>query len=644
MPNSSTESGQEDKLPISSRVNFSKGIFKIAGETTLSMTVLGTSAFIGLTIGLAISFRNLPNVRTLKDFIPSETSFIYDINGKLISSLHGEANRNVVKLDQISPNLKRAVIAIEDSNFYYHHGINLNSIGRALLANVYHGGVVEGGSTLTMQLVKNIYLSQRRTVDRKLVEAVLAVRIEQVFSKDDILKMYLNTIYWGHNNYGAETASQTYFGKSASQLTLAEGALMAGLIQAPEDYSPLVSLVAAKKRQAAVLNRMEELGWISPEEKQIALAQTLKFGRKSAWIQSKLPYVTDAVIQELNHRFGKEVVKNGGLRIQTTVDFDTQKLAQDTMQNARQSLINQGINTKDLQIALASVDPRTHFIKAVVGGYDYQKSQLNRALDSRRPPGSTFKPFVYYTAFASGKYTPDSEINDAPIHFGEGNGYYSPKNYGGRYSGEVSLRTALINSINIPAVILGRRVGLDKVIEICKSIGINSPLIPTPSLSLGAIGVTPMEMAGAYAAFASNGWYSEPTILAKVTDSRGNVILDNTSPHPQLVLNQWAAATLTSVLRAVVSQGTGREANIGRQVAGKTGTTDSERNIWFVGYVPQLATAIWIGDDNNRPLGDGVTGGGDVAPIWANFMSKVLKNEPEEYFEDPSNFKAPKGD
>jgi len=644
VPNSSTESGQEDKLPISSRVNFSKGIFKIAGETTLSMTVLGTSAFIGLTIGLAISFRNLPNVRTLKDFIPSETSFIYDINGKLISSLHGEANRNVVKLDQISPNLKRAVIAIEDSNFYYHHGINLNSIGRALLANVYHGGVVEGGSTITMQLVKNIYLSQRRTVDRKLVEAVLAVRIEQVFSKDDILKMYLNTIYWGHNNYGAETASQTYFGKSASQLTLAEGALMAGLIQAPEDYSPLVSLVAAKKRQAAVLNRMEELGWISPEEKQIALAQTLKFGRKSAWIQSKLPYVTDAVIQELNHRFGKEVVKNGGLRIQTTVDFDTQKLAQDTMQNARQSLINQGINTKDLQIALASVDPRTHFIKAVVGGYDYQKSQLNRALDSRRPPGSTFKPFVYYTAFASGKYTPDSEINDAPIHFGEGNGYYSPKNYGGRYSGEVSLRTALINSINIPAVILGRRVGLDKVIEICKSIGINSPLIPTPSLSLGAIGVTPMEMAGAYAAFASNGWYSEPTILAKVTDSRGNVILDNTSPHPQLVLNQWAAATLTSVLRAVVSQGTGREANIGRQVAGKTGTTDSERNIWFVGYVPQLATAIWIGDDNNRPLGDGVTGGGDVAPIWANFMSKVLKNEPEEYFEDPSNFKAPKGD
>jgi len=644
VPNSSTESGQEDKLPISSRVNFSKGIFKIAGETTLSMTVLGTSAFIGLTIGLAISFRNLPNVRTLKDFIPSETSFIYDINGKLISSLHGEANRNVVKLDQISPNLKRAVIAIEDSNFYYHHGINLNSIGRALLANVYHGGVVEGGSTITMQLVKNIYLSQRRTVDRKLVEAVLAVRIEQVFSKDDILKMYLNTIYWGHNNYGAETASQTYFGKPASQLTLAEGALMAGLIQAPEDYSPLVSLVVAKKRQAAVLNRMEELGWITPEEKQIALAQTLKFGRKSAWIQSKLPYVTDAVIQELNHRFGKEVVKNGGLRIQTTVDFDTQKLAQDTMQNARQSLINQGINTKDLQIALASVDPRTHFIKAVVGGYDYQKSQLNRALDSRRPPGSTFKPFVYYTAFASGKYTPDSEINDAPIHFGEGNGYYSPKNYGGRYSGEVSLRTALINSINIPAVILGRRVGLDKVIEICKSIGINSPLIPTPSLSLGAIGVTPMEMAGAYAAFASNGWYSEPTILAKVTDSRGNVILDNTSPHPQLVLNQWAAATLTSVLRAVVSQGTGREANIGRQVAGKTGTTDSERNIWFVGYVPQLATAIWIGDDNNRPLGDGVTGGGDVAPIWANFMSKVLKNEPEEYFEDPSKFKAPKSD
>ncbi len=612
----------------------------VAGGTILAGTLLGTSVLAGTMMGLAISFRNLPDVRSLKDFTPSETSFVYDIKGKLLSSLHGEANRKVVGLDQISSHLKRAVIAIEDSNFYYHHGINLNSIGRALLVNFHSHGVKEGASTLTMQLVKNIFLTHQRTVDRKLAEAVLAVRVEQVFKKNEILEMYLNTIYWGHNNYGVQTAAESYFNKSASELNLAEASMMAGLIQAPESYSPFVSLKAAKKRQALVLSRMKELGWISAQEREDALNQPIKLGHKTAWTKSKLPYVTDAVVEELNRRFGEETVKKGGMRIQSTVDYDMQQLAQESMQNAQRSLRNEGIDTKDLQIALASVDPRTHFIKDLVGGSDYKKSQLNRALHSQRPPGSTFKPFVYYAAFASGKYTPDSEINDRPIHFQDGNGTYVPKNYGGQYSGVVSLRTALVNSINIPAIILGRRVGLDKVIEICKSLGINSPLIPAISLPLGSIGVTPLEMAGAYATFASNGWHSESTILARVTNSRGDLILDNT-PKPQLILDPWATATLTSVLRDVINEGTGKQANIGRQVAGKTGTTDSERNIWFVGYVPQLATAIWVGDDYNRRLGDHVSGGGNVAPIWGNFMERALRNVPEDYFEPPTKFKRP---
>ena len=308
-----------------------------------------------------------------------------------------------------------------------------------------------------------------------------------------------------------------------------------------------------------------------------------------------------------------------------------QKLAEDSVQNAYHTLRNNGLDTKRLQVALASVDPRTHYIKALVGGTDYEKSQLNRALHSQRPPGSTFKPFVYYAAFASGKYTPESIIDDSPISYRDGNHYYTPKNYGGNYSGPVSLRTALIKSINIPAIILGRRVGLDRVIEICKSLGIASPLIPVSSLPLGAIGVTPLEMAGAYATFASNGWHSEPTILVRVTDSRGNILLDNT-PHPQLILDPWATASLTSVLRDVINEGTGQHASFGRPAAGKTGTTDSERDIWFVGYVPQLATAIWVGDDDNRRLGNSVTGGGNVAPIWGNFMGRALENEPVDYF------------
>ncbi len=640
MSSTTARTEQEKQKPLPPKTSFTKGIISVAGGTVLTITLLATSVIAGGMMGLAISFRNLPDVRLLKTYIPSETSLIYDVKGRLLSSLHGEANRKVIKLNQISPYLKRAVLAIEDSNFYYHQGINMNSIGRAVVVNFQHGEVVEGASTLTMQLVKNIFLSHQRTVNRKLAEAVLAIRIEQVFDKAQILEMYLNNIYWGHNNYGAQTASESYFSKPASKLTLAEASMMAGLIQAPEVYSPFVNPAEAKKRQSLVLTRMRELGWITKEEETKALAQPLKFGKKTAWASSKLPYVTDTVLEELNRRFGKETVMKGGMRIQTSVDYKMQELAQGTVQSAYDNLRNNGINTKNLQVALAAVDPRTHYIKALVGGVDYQKSQLNRALHSQRPPGSTFKPFVYYTAFASGKYTPDSVIDDNPISFRDGSGYYTPKNYGGGYSGPVSLRTALTNSMNIPAVILGRKVGLDKVIEVCKRLGITSPLQSVTSLPLGSIGVTPLEMAGAYATFASNGWSSQTTIIVKVTDSSGNVLLDNT-PQPQLVLDPWATASLTSVLRDVINEGTGKNAAFGRPAAGKTGTTDSERNIWFVGYVPQLATAIWVGDDNNLKLGEKVTGGGNVAPIWGNFMSKAMENQPVDYFEPAAKFVPP---
>jgi 1A family penicillin-binding protein len=603
--------------------------------------MLASSVVAGGLVGLAISFRNLPDVRVLRNYAPTETSYIYDVKGRVLSSLHGEANRKVVDLEQVSPNLKRAVLAIEDSNFYYHQGINPNSIGRAIKANIQSGGVVEGASTLTMQLVKNIFLSHERTFSRKLAEMVLAIRVEQIFAKDEILAMYLNNIYWGHNNYGVQTAAESYFNKPASKLTLAESALMAGLIQAPEAYSPFINYQQAKKRQAVVLARMRELGWITEKEAQEAVKEPLLIGKPTAWRGSKLPYVTDAVIQELNDRFGKDIVTKGGMRVQTTVDYYQQKQAEETVQKSYRSLRGRGLYAKDLQIALVAVDPRTHYVKAIVGGVDYEKSQLNRAIQSQRPPGSSFKPFVYYTAFASGKYTPDSVLSDSPVSYRDGSGWYTPKNYGGGYSGAVSIRTALTRSLNVPAVVLGQKVGTNKVIEVCRTLGIKSPLQSVTSLPLGAIGVTPLEMAGAYATFASNGWHSQPTIIMKVTDSRGNVLLDNT-PEPQLVLDPWATASLNSVLKGVIAGGTGKAANIGRPAAGKTGTTDNERNVWFVGYVPQLATAVWIGNDSNRPLGKGITGGGYAAPIWRNFMSQALKNEPAQDFPSASKFTRPK--
>lgn len=635
MSSSTIQQKSDKKSSSSPGLRFVQGVAQVTGGTVLGITMLASSVIAGGLVGLATSFRNLPDVRVLRGYVPSETTYIYDVKGRSLASLHGEANREVVKLDKINPVLKRAVLAMEDSHFYTHHGINPNSVGRALLMNHEQGKVVEGGSTLTMQLVKNLFLKPERKFSRKVAEAVMAIRIEQIFTKDQILEMYLNQIYWGHNNYGIQTAAESYFGKSADKLNLAESAMLAGLIQSPEEYSPFVNLERAKERQSLVLTRMRELGWITDSEEEAARKQKIKLGKLTSWQTSELPYVTQAVINELNERFGRDAVLKGGMRVQTTIDSNFQRMAEESVRRAHNNL---GVYAD--QIALASVDPRTHFVKALVGGVRYGKSQFNRAVQSRRQPGSSFKPFVYYTAFATGKYSPSSTVYDGPVSYRDGNGWYSPRNYGGGYSGAMSIRTALMNSVNVPAVKIGKAVGLDKVIETCRTLGIKSPLEPVVSLPLGAIGVTPLEMAGAYATFASNGWYSDTTVIVRVTDSAGNVLLDNT-PKPRLVLDPWATASLTNVLQSVIAGGTGKHADIGRPAAGKTGTTSSERDIWFVGYVPQLATAVWVGNDDNRPLGGGATGGVYVAPIWRNFMLQALKNEPVQYFPSPSKFNRP---
>jgi penicillin-binding protein 1A len=611
---------------------------QITVATLLGTTMLASSVAAGGLVGLAISFRNLPDVRVLRNYLPSETSYIYDVKGTLLYSLHDEANRDVVDLDEVSPELKRAVLAIEDSYFYSHRGINPSSVGRALLANFQAGSTVEGGSTITMQLVKNLFLSPEQTISRKVAEAVLSLRLEQIFEKDQILEMYLNQVYWGHNTYGAETAAQSYFNKSAADLTLAEAAMMAGLIQAPEDYSPFVDYALAKQRQATVLSRMRQLGWITAEEEAAAKAQPLGIGEITSFRTSVSPYVTEAVVQELKEIFGNEAVLKGGMRVQTTVDLSLQQTAEATVQRNHALLRQRGLYAD--QMALVAIDPRTHFVKAMVGGVDYNTSQFNRAIQARRQPGSAFKPFVYYAAFASGRYTPDSIIQDNPVSYPDGYEYYTPKNYDGSFMGNMPIRRALELSRNVPAVKLGQEIGVARIIEICRLLGIESPMEPVTSLPLGAVDLTPMEIAGAYATFASNGWHSEPTFIVQVTDSSGNVLLDNT-PKPQLILDPWAAASLTSVLQGVVAQGTGTAAQLGRPVAGKTGTTDSQRDIWFVGYTPQLATAVWVGNDDYSPLGTGATGGGFVAPIWRDFMTQALADVPVENFRPASEFAKP---
>ncbi|MEH2362778.1 transglycosylase domain-containing protein [Nostoc sp.] len=632
----------EDKQPqrrASSGFEFMKGVGQVTGGTLLSITMLASSIVAGGLVGLAISFRNLPDVRQLRNFFPSETTYIYDVKGKLLTSIHGEANREVVPLDRISPNLKRAVLASEDSHFYDHHGINPVGVGRAVVVNATAGGVREGGSTVTMQLVKNLFLSRKRAFTRKLAEAVLAIRLEQILNKDQILEMYLNQVYWGHNNYGVQTAARSYFNKSAEYLSLGESAMMAGLIQAPEEFSPFVSMKLAKQKEKEVLGRMLELNWISQSEYDDALKQEIKLGRIKSFQGSALPYVTNTVAQELAKKFGRETLLKGGMRVQTTVDADFQMMAEETVTKWHKSLLDQGLSKN--QMALVAIDPRTHFIKALVGGIDPKTSEFNRATQSQRQPGSSFKPFVYYTAFASGKYTADSTVVDAPVSYRDGNGWYSPRNYDATFKGEMSIRTAISQSRNIPVIKVGKAVGMNRVIETCRTLGIMSPMEPVSSLPLGAIGVTPLEMASAYATFANYGWQSPPTVIARVTDSSGNVLLDNT-PKPQLVLDPWASAAIIDVMRSVISDGTGKGAAIGRPAAGKTGTTSSEKDIWFVGTVPQLTTAVWVGRDDNRQLADHATGGVLVAPIWKDFMQKALKNVPVENFKPPSQFSRPK--
>ncbi len=621
-----------------------KGTLKAVGGTLLGIIMIGGAAVAGGLVGLALSFRDLPDVRVLKGYVPVETTYIYDINGELIARLHGDVNREVVTLDRISPHLKRSVLAMEDAYFYTHKGIDPSGIGRAVLANFSAGGTVEGGSTLTQQLVKNLFLSNERSLNRKVAEAVLAMRVEQVFTKEQILEMYLNQVFWGKNTNGAETASQNYFGKSAADLTLGEAAMLAGIIQAPSVFNPVDNYPEAKKRQGLVLDRLAELGWATPAEIKAAKAQKIVIRKQGiSYEASRVPYVTQAVTAELEEKFGKDVVLQGGLRVQTTIDLKLQRIAEEVAADGHKDLVDRGAYAD--QLALVAVDPRTGFVKALVGGVgDFNKNQFNRAVLARRQLGSSFKPFVYYAAFATGNYTPDSVIDDSPMTIPDGDEPYVPRNYDNKFSGPITIRQAIAVSRNIPAIKMGIEVGAENVIAICRKLGITSPLNPVVSLPLGAADITPLEVAGAYAVFASGGYKSKTTMIARVTDRNGNLILDNT-PKPELILDPIAVSYLTDALRGVISNGTGTEAQMsdGRPIAGKTGTTSDFRDAWFVGYVPQLAVAIWIGNDDYSPMANGVTGGVYVAPIWHKFMERALAGQPIEQFPVPAEIQDKEG-
>jgi penicillin-binding protein 1A len=571
---------------------------------------------------LAEAAAALPNVKVLHEWHPYESTRIYDRNGSLIANIHGDEDRVVVPLKEISPNIQRAVMAIEDNRFYQHNGVDLRGTLRAASAN-FRGDDVQGGSTLTQQLVKNLFLSPERAITRKIAEALLAMRVERHYDKNKILEMYLNQVYWGNQSYGIEKAARRYFKKSARDLSIAESALLAGLLKAPEGISPYAYPKAARKRQLEVLNAMVTFGYITEDQRKNAEVEKIEFSRQIS-TPSKHPFFIQYVIQQLEEKFGESAVRQGGLKVYTTMDEPVQELAEKALYAEMDKIKFSGASEGSFIVENIA----NGHILALVGGRDFSKNQFNHATQQHRAIGSTFKPFVYLTALRLGLITPESMITDSPVCFNNGYSNWCPHNWDGRYMGSMTIRKALTLSRNTPTVKLGLKMGIHPVIETARLAGIDSPIDPNFSSLLGSAGISPLEVITGYSTIARGGLYLPPTVLMKVEDSRGREIrLER--PEPERRFEAEPVYNLVSILQDVVEKGTGKNAIIpGRPVAGKTGTTDEMRDIWFTGFTTDMVGSVWMGNDKYVPL-RGVFSSNSVT-VWGNFAREYYKMYPIE--------------
>lgn len=566
------------------------------------------------------TFLGLPHTDNLENLNLVSATQVFDINGQLISKLF-EENRIVVSINSISPYVQQAIIANEDTRFYNHLGVDPIGILRAVIVNIRTGSLAEGGSTLTQQLAKNMFLTQERTFTRKIKEAVLAIIIERKFSKQEILQAYLNQVYFGEGAYGVEAAAQVYFGKHSSELSLSESALLAGLPRGPNIYSPYIDLKAAIDRRNTVLSGMVSEGYITKGQAEAAKQEPIALaGKKKRAVQAS--YFLDYIANELVGKYGANRVYKGGLKVYTTLDIKTQQAAE--------AVLGQ------FQGAVIAIDPRNGHVRAMVGGKNYEESQLNRAVAEVRQPGSAFKPFVYAVALNQG-LTANSIIVDEPINISG----YSPQNYDKKYRGPVTMKKALRWSVNVASVKLGQQVGIDQVLSLAQSMGITT-IVPQDNnlaTSLGGLtnGVNLIELSTAYTAFANGGIVSRPLSVLKVLDENGQV-LEESHPVQYSVLRPEVAYILTDMLKGVIENGTATPAAIGREAAGKTGTTDNYETAWFIGYTPELLVGIYVGNDNRQPVG---ISGTEVAGLWGKMMVKLITGtQPVEFVVPPNVVKG----
>ncbi len=609
---------------------------------TLVILVIICSILLGGTVGLFTAYlKSAPTLDQVK-LTQQFTTHIYDINGNLITDLYRE-NREPISIELLPSHLTNAVIAIEDSKFYEHHGIDYIAFGRAILVNLREGRFAQGGGTITMQVARNLFLTQDKLISRKLQEFLWATQIERKYSKQEILETYLNMVHLGHGANGVEAGAKLYFGKSAKDLTLAESALIAGVIRWPYRYSPINNPDIAKERRDFVLSKMLELDYITEVEAEAAKNEPIITVDKQQRTFNA-PYFVEYILDELLERYGDERVFGGGLRVYTTLDLNMQAAAEKAL---LAGIPDGSVDERGLtqpQGALVAIDPRNGHIRAMVGGRGEDK--FNRAVQAYRSPGSAIKVFAYTAAIDQG-FTAADIFVDEPMEYvlttGES---WSPRNYGGDFYGEMTMREAVEKSINTIAVEVVNQLGFNTVIEYAKKMGIKSLVeqgrvndLGLSPLALGGLtkGVSPLEMASAYGVLANQGIKAEPMAIIRVTDSNGSILEENT-PDVREVLSEETSYIMTDMLRGVIEKGTGRSANISRPAAGKTGTHQDNRDAWFVGYTPELVAAVWFGADTPESMVyKGVQyGSWHAAPIWRSFMQEALKNTPITDFHKPN--------
>lgn len=600
-------------------------IIKFIFLCVFCLIVMGISVLYGFS-----SFFAPPNMD--EALIPDAASQFYDNKGNVIYTTLSVERRVPVTFDKIPKHVQQAFIAIEDNRFYEHSGIDYRGTARALVSTL-SGQEVQGGSTITQQLAKNAFLTQERTIVRKIKEAFIAKELEHKYTKDEILTMYLNQIYFGQGAYGIESASMYYFGKHVQDLSIAEAATLAAIPKSPNYFNPFENPQASKERKELVIDQMYKYGMIDEATSNAAKAQKLILRTSNAGSSDSRSYFFDMIIQKVISEVGADALYKGGLKIYTTLDTDMQLAAERALRYLPE-LYNDNNKLTQPQVALVAVDPNNGQVKAMIGGRGQDK--FNRATLAARQPGSAFKPFVYLTAMENG-FTPASIIEDKEEEFWPG---WKPQNSDLKWHGKVSLRTALKRSINIPTIKLAREVGVNKIITNAEKMGITT-LVDSGkyndtnlAMALGGLskGVSPIEMASAYGVLATNGVYCRPYALIKIVDREGKVLYEQKSSSKQVV-DAKAAYLTTNMLEDVLVSGTAGGMGIGRPAAGKTGTTDTNIDAWFVGYTPNLSTAVWVGDDNNQSIH--MYGSGAPLSIWHDFMVNALAATPARNFVNP---------